>query len=139
MNIRKTIAPGLLALTLGAAALPAWAGDDCDVPLQRWQSREAVRRMAVEKGWELQRLKIDDGCYEGRGRDAEGRRFKAKLDPETLEPVSMKWREGSDNSRQGRERERQREHAPGEPAASPGASPASPLFTPGSKPRAQVE
>ena len=139
MNIRKTIAPGLLALTLGAAALPAWAGDDCDVPIQRWQSREAVRRMAVEKGWELQRLKIDDGCYEVRGRDAEGRRFKAKLDPETLAPVSMKWREGSDDSRQGRERERRREHAPNDPAASPGASPASPLFTPGSKPRAQVE
>ena len=42
MNIRKTIAPGLLALTLGAAALPGWAGDECDVPIQRWQSREAV-------------------------------------------------------------------------------------------------
>ena len=109
------------------------------MPIQRWQSREAVRRMAAEKGWELQRLKIDDGCYEVRGRDAEGRRFKAKLDPETLAPVSMKWREGSDDSRQGRERERRREHAPNDPAASPGASPASPLFTPGSKPRAQVE
>ena len=139
MKTRKTIAPGLLALTLGAAALPAWAGDDCDVPLQRWQSREAVRRMAVEKGWELQRLKIDDGCYEVRGRDAEGRRFKAKLDPETLEPVSMKRRERGDDGRRDRERERRREHAPSEPAASPGASPASPLFTPGSKPRAQVE
>ena len=139
MKTRKTIAPGLLALTLGAAALPAWAGDDCDVPLQRWQSREAVRRMAVEKGWELQRLKIDDGCYEVRGRDAEGRRFKAKLNPETLAPVSLKRRERSDDSRQDRERERRREHAPSEPAASPGASPASPLFTPGSRPRAQVE
>lgn len=132
MNIRKTIAPGLLALTLGAAALPGWAGDECDVPIQRWQSREAVRRMAAEKGWELQRLKIDDGCYEVRGRDAEGRRFKAKLDPETLEPVSMKRRE--------RDREHRREPAPdGPPAAAPGAAPASPLFSPGSKPRGQIE
>ena len=139
MKTRQTIAPGLLALTLGAAALPAWAGDDCDVPIQRWQSREAVRQMAADKGWELQRLKIDDGCYEVRGRDAEGRRFKAKLDPETLEPVSMKRRERGDDSRRDRERERRREHAPSEPAASPGAGPASPLFTPGSKPRAQVE
>ncbi len=139
MKTRKTIAPGLLALTLGAAALPAWAGDDCEVPLQHWQSRAAVRQMAAEKGWELQRLKIDDGCYEVRGRDAEGRRFKAKLNPETLAPVSLKRRERSDDSRQDRERERRREHAPSEPAASPGASPASPLFTPGSKPRAQVE
>ncbi len=136
MKIRNTIAPGLLALTLGAAALPVWAGDDCEVPIQRWQSREAVRQMAAEKGWELQRLKIDDGCYEVRGRDAEGRRFKAKLNPETLAPVSLKRRERSDDSR---ERERRREHAPSEPAASPGASPGSPLFTPGSKPRAQVE
>ena len=139
MKTRQTIAPGLLALTLGAAALPAWAGDDCDVPIQRWQSREAVRQMAADKGWELQRLKIDDGCYEVRGRDAEGRRFKAKLDPETLEPVSMKRRERGDDGRRDRERERRREHAPSEPAASPGDSPATPLFTPGSKPRAQVE
>ena len=139
MKTRKTIAPGLLALTLGAAALPAWAGDDCDVPIQRWQSRAAVRQMAADKGWELQRLKIDDGCYEVRGRDAEGRRFKAKLDPETLEPVSMKRRERSDDSQRDRERERRRERTPDEPAASPGAGPASPLFTPGSKPRAQVE
>ena len=139
MKTRQTIAPGLLALTLGATALPAWAGDDCDVPIQRWQSREAVRQMAADKGWELPRLKIDDGCYEVRGRDAEGRRFKAKLDPETLEPVSLKRRERDDDNRRDRQRERRRAHAPSEPAASPGAGPASPLFTPGSKPRAQVE
>ena len=108
------------------------AGDDCDVPVRRWQSRDAVRQMAAQKGWELERLKIDDGCYEIRGRDAEGRRFKAKLDPETLEPVSMKRRE--------RDREHRREPAPdGPPAAAPGAAPASPLFSPGSKPRGQIE
>ena len=136
MNIRKTIAPGLLALTLGAAALPAWAGDDCDVPLQRWQSREAVRRMAVEKGWELQRLKIDDGCYEVRGRDAEGRRFKAKLDPETLQVLKIKSRERDDHHKdRDRERERRRDHTPQDA----GTAPSSPLFTPGSAPRGQVQ
>ena len=132
MKTRRTIAPALLALSLGAATLAAWAGDDCDVPVRRWQSRDAVRQMAAQKGWELERLKIDDGCYEIRGRDAEGRRFKAKLDPETLEPVSMKRRE--------RDREHRREPAPdGPPAAAPGAAPASPLFSPGSKPRGQIE
>ena len=132
MKTRQTIAPALLALALGAATLAAWAGDDCDVPVRRWQSRDAVRQMAAQKGWELERLKIDDGCYEIRGRDAEGRRFKAKLDPETLEPVSMKRRE--------RDREHRREPAPdGPPAAAPGAAPASPLFSPGSKPRGQIE
>ena len=139
MKTRKSIGPRLLALTLCAATLPVLATDDCDVPIQRWQSRDAVRQMAAEKGWELQRLKIDDGCYEVRGRDAEGRRFKAKLDPETLEPVSMKRRERSEDTLRDRERERRRMQAPNEPAASPGPAPAAPLFTPGSKPRAQVE
>ena len=123
MKTRHTIALGLLALTVSAATLPALADDDCDVPVQRWQSRDAVRQMAEQKGWTLERLKIDDGCYEIRGRDAEGRRFKAKLDPETLEPVSMKRREPEHD----RERERRRQPAPDNPAASPGAGPASPL------------
>ena len=142
MNIRKTIAPGLLALTLGAAALPAWAGDDCDVPLQRWQSREAVRRMAVEKGWELQRLKIDDGCYEVYGKDAQGRSFKAKVDPETLRVVKMKRRDKDRDGERSRDRDRRAERAaqPASDGAAPAAAPAaSPVFTPGTAVRGQVE
>ena len=80
----------LLALSLGLAALPVLADDDCDAPLARWQSREAVRQMAAQQGWQIQRLKIDDGCYEVRGTDAQGQRFKAKLDPQTLELVKFK-------------------------------------------------
>ena len=112
MKTRRSIAVGLLALSAGAAALPALAGDDCDVPTQRWQSREAVRQMAAKNGWALERLKINDGCWEIRGRDAEGRRFKAKLDPETLEPISIKRGEREPERERERERERRREHAP---------------------------
>jgi len=89
----KTIAPCLLALTLGTSALPALAGDDCDQPVERWQSREAVRQMADEQGWQIQRLKIEDGCYEIRGTDAQGQGFKAKIDPATLKVLKMKRRE----------------------------------------------
>lgn len=134
MKTRQTIAPALLALTLGAATLAAWAGDDCDVPVRRWQSRDAVRQMAAQKGWELERLKIDDGCYEVRGTDAEGRGFKAKIDPETLEVVKLKQR---DRKRE-RNRERDREREPG--ANRSGSSPAAgPLFNPGTAPRGQIE
>jgi hypothetical protein len=80
----------LLALFLGFAAWPSLADDDCDVPVQLWQSREAVRQMAVAQGWQVQRIKIDDGCYEIRGTDAQGRAFKAKLDPQTLAIVKIK-------------------------------------------------
>lgn len=91
---------GALTVALGLASLTSWAGDDCDAPLNRWQTREAVRQMAAAQGWQIQRLKIDDGCYEIRGTDAQGRSFKAKIDPETLKVLKMK----QDTQRRVRER-----------------------------------
>ncbi|MCR5882876.1 PepSY domain-containing protein [Rhizobacter sp. J219] len=99
----------LLVLSLGVIAPPVWAGDDCEAPLSRWQTREAVRQMAAEKGWQVERLKIDDGCYEIRGTDAQGRRFKAKVDPETLKVLKMK--QGDHERDRARERERDRDDA----------------------------
>ena len=90
MKYHPSLRQSLLVLSLGLAALPTWADDDCDAPLARWQTREAVRQMATEQGWQIQRLKIDDGCYEIRGTDAQGRAFKAKIDPETLQVLKMK-------------------------------------------------
>jgi hypothetical protein len=83
----------LLVLSLGFAAWPSLADDDCDVPLQQWQPREAVRRMAAAQGWQVQRLTIDDGCYEIRATDAQGRAFKAKIDPQTLAIVKIKHKD----------------------------------------------
>lgn len=125
-------ATSLLLATLTLATLPALAGDDCDVPLDRWQPREAVQQMAASQGWTLQRLSIDDGCYELRATDAQGRRIKAKVDPETLQIIQVKHKD--------RQRKRDRDHgdaAPSSPGAG-GAAPA-PLFTPGATPRAQID
>ena len=128
---------GLLALALGLAALPTWADDDCNAPMDRWQSREAVRQMAAQQGWQIQRLKIDDGCYEIRGTDSQGRSFKAKIDPETLKVVKLKQRGSQGDHRRDRDRDRDRARAtPLQPGAA--AAPA-PLFTPGTAPRGQVE
>ena len=84
MNHLPYVRRGLLAVSLCLATLPSFADDDCNAPMERWQSRDAVRQMAAREGWQIQRLKIDDGCYEIRGTDAQGRDFKAKIDPETL-------------------------------------------------------
>mgnify|MGYP001429672137 FL=1 len=128
--------PRLATLVLAVAALPAVASSDCDVPAARWQSREAVRQMAAQQGWQVERLKIDDGCYEIRGTDAQGQRFKAKLDPETLQVLKIKSRERDDHHKdRDRERERRRAHTPQDA----GTAPSSPLFTPGSAPRGQVQ
>lgn len=132
----------LLALSLALAAAPALADDDCEAPVQKWQSRDAVMQHAAAQGWQVQRLKIDDGCYEIRGRDAQGRSFKAKLDPQTLRVVKMKLRSDDDHER---ERHRERNAAPvNAPVqdAVPGAAPTpahSPVLTPGTTPRGQIE
>ena len=128
--------PRLATLVLAVAALPAVASSDCDAPAARWQSREAVRQMAAQQGWQVERLKNDDGCYEIRGTDAQGQRFKAKLDPETLQVLKIKSRERDDHHKdRDRERERRRDHTPQDA----GTAPSSPLFTPGSAPRGQVQ
>ena len=106
LSLRHGLLALALALVLGVAAAlvltagPISADDDCDAPVHRWQSRSAVREMAVQQGWHIQRLKIDDGCYEIRGTDAQGRAFKAKIDPATLKVLKMKERD----------RQRAREH-----------------------------
>ena len=46
-----------------------------------WQPRDAVQRMAEDNGWSVRRIKIDDGCYEIDGRDAEGRRIEVTVLP----------------------------------------------------------
>jgi hypothetical protein len=75
----------LTAFGIGAAL----ADDDCEAPMADWQPRDAVRQMAESKGWTVQRIKIDDGCYEITGRDAKGDDIEAKIHPATLEIVEM--------------------------------------------------
>ena len=137
MKYHPSLGHGLLVLSLAVAAQPTWADDDCDAPLNRWQTREAVRQMAAAQGWQIQRLKIDDGCYEIRGTDAQGRSFRAKIDPETLKVLKMK----QDKHQRARERDRgedgtARQTRPPQPDDT--AVP-SPLLTPDAAPRGQIE
>jgi hypothetical protein len=109
MKCTRAWSQALLVLLLGLVAWPALAEDDCDAPLKRWQSRDAVRQMAAAQGWQIERLKIDDGCYEMRFTDAQGRRFKAKIDPETLKVLKLKPDEHKNEHQSEHKRERQSE------------------------------
>lgn len=139
MKYPPTLRHGLLALSLGMATVPTWAGDDCDAPVNRWQSREAVRQMAASQGWQIQRLKIDDGCYEIRGTDAQGQAFKAKIDPETLKVLKMKQdrhRRARDGNHEGEGAVRQNQPKPSDSADPPSPNPAP---TNGTAPRGKTE
>ena len=101
--MRKTLT--ILAFLAALPAGAAFAGDDCFVPMADWQPREAVARFAVAQGWEVRRIRIDDGCYEIEGRDAQGRAIEVKLHPGMLQIVEFEFedddhgrkREGQEN------------------------------------------
>ncbi|WP_347267173.1 PepSY domain-containing protein [Paracoccus sp. (in: a-proteobacteria)] len=138
-----------LALLMSLPATATLADDDCRVPMQQWQSREALQQMAQSRGWRVGRIRIHDGCYQIRGTDANGQDFKAKIDPATLEVVKLRRRDADDDHRDdhGRDRgnnddnddhglQRRRPAAYGADAApAPGAPPANGLFS-GSQPPA---
>ena len=100
--MRKTLTILAFLATLPAGA--ALADDDCFVPMADWQPREAVAEFAVAQGWEVRRIKIDDGCYEIDGRDATGRAIEVKLHPGTLQIVEFEFEDDSDDDeREGQE------------------------------------
>ena len=77
----------ILAMTLLVSAFvsgAAWAENDCAAPVADWQPRERLRQQLEQRGWTVQRIKVDDGCYEVRGMDRHGNRFKAKYGPASL-------------------------------------------------------
>ena len=82
---------GLATLTFLALlpAAPAFAEDECAVPMTDWQPREAVAKLAETSGWKVRRIKIDDGCYEIDARDTAGRSFEATVHPATLEVLKI--------------------------------------------------
>lgn len=87
--MRKTLT--ILAFLALLPAGAAMADDDCFVPMADWQPREAVAQLALEKGWTVRRIKIDDGCYEIDGTDADGRAFEVTVHPGTLEILEFEF------------------------------------------------
>ncbi|WP_058913166.1 PepSY domain-containing protein [Entomohabitans teleogrylli] len=96
----KSFFPAVIVIVLTGSGA-ALASDDCRRPMAEWQSRDTVSDHVTELGITTDRLRIDDGCYEIRGRDNEGNRIKLKLDPATLEPLKLevRFQPGSDTSR----------------------------------------
>lgn len=126
--MKKYLMATTLLLGLGAAGVALADDDDCWVPMADWQPREAVLAMAEAQGWTVRRIKTDDGCYEIKGRDANGREIEVKVDPATLAVVEFEYEDDEDD--RDRDRDRRRNAAP----TSPVKPPANGLFTPGTAP-----
>ncbi len=75
-----------------AFAAPAMASDDanCGNTSGEWMSRDAARSMMVDKGFDVRRVKREDGCYEIYAIDKTGARVEVYLNPVTGEIVRTK-------------------------------------------------
>ena len=90
-------------LALAVSGL-VYADDDCRSPMSEWQpreavtpmfeweSREGVTRYVTELGITAERLRVDDGCYEVRGLDADGNRVELEIEPALLVVQKLKVR-----------------------------------------------
>ena len=93
MNVTMTRYRTLTALAAflvgGAISGAAIAETDCTDPIATWKSRDLLRQEFEQRGRTLQRIKVDDGCYEVRGLDRMGNRIKAKYHPASLRIRSL--------------------------------------------------
>jgi hypothetical protein len=106
----------LLLATFSAAmtAISVRADDDCHDPVADWQPREVLRQIVEGKGWTVHRIKVDDGCYEVRGVDADGNKVEAYYSPASLRirKLEIYYVDGQDDDYRGGEhhqREQSRE------------------------------
>lgn len=83
---------GVAVTALAAPALvgPAVAsGDKCNVPRAEWQTKDALKAELVDKGWDVRRIKTDDGCFEAYAIDDQGRKVEVYFNPRTFEIVKQ--------------------------------------------------
>lgn len=123
-----------LVLLIATGTGAALADDDCHVPMDQWQPREAVQKMAELRGWQVGKIKIDDGCYEIKGLDETGKTFKAKIDPATLSIVKIKRKEQDKH-----EERKQRQPSQSDLGGSPSNFPSNKLFEAGNLPKTTVK
>lgn len=77
----------LFALALLSMTGTALARERCDVPQDQWQPQAALEKKLTAMGWDIKRIKHEEGCYEVYALDADGQRREVYFDPATLESV----------------------------------------------------
>ena len=87
----KILVSTATVLALSVSGLD-YADDDCTSPMSEWQPREAVTEYVTDLGISPERLRVDDGCYEVRGLDADGNRVELEIEPATLVVQKLKVR-----------------------------------------------
>lgn len=87
MNSKRVSVVALIAvLATGVVA----ASNLCNVPEANRQPVEALQQKLESEGWQVKKIKMDDGCYEAYAVTDTGQRVEAYFDPKTFELVKSK-------------------------------------------------
>lgn len=97
MSPKLSASAALLGLAVSGNAL---AAENCTDPVADWQPRERLRQQVEKLGWTVQRIKVDDGCYEVRGLDRKGNPVEADYAPASLRirRLEIEFRDDGDAS-----------------------------------------
>lgn len=80
------------AITTLAIASPVMAsGDDvnCKNPTDKWLAKEEIKSKAEEQGYDVRRIKREDGCYEVYAINNKDERVEIYMNPATAEIVKI--------------------------------------------------
>ncbi len=90
--MNKVLALTALTLTL-ANSVSAFASDDAacgNAAPDQWMSQDAIKAKATDLGYEVRRVKVEDGCYEVYGIDKNGAKVELYMNPVTGTIASQK-------------------------------------------------
>ncbi len=86
MKLTSLLCTAALALSATGSAL-AHGDFKCDVPVAEWQRQDDLQDKLKSEGWDVRKIKIDNGCYEVYGFDKKGKRKETYFNPKTFEVV----------------------------------------------------
>ena len=80
MTVRNSLL--IAALLIAATGAQAKSKDLCQAgPESGWKPKEALEKKLKDEGFEVKRIKIDDGCYEVYGKDPKGAKIERFFHP----------------------------------------------------------
>ena len=79
----------ITALTLALMSGTAMASStQCNEPKDKWMSVEEATAKVTAMGYDVRKMKVDDGCYEAYG-IKDGRKYEVYINPVTAEVVKL--------------------------------------------------
>ncbi|MDG4719254.1 MULTISPECIES: PepSY domain-containing protein [Thalassospira] len=89
--IAGAVAMALLAgSSVALYSTKAMADDDyCNVPKADWKTTDELKAKLTGEGWDVRKIKKDEGCFEVYAITADGKKIEAYFNPASFEIVKQ--------------------------------------------------